>query len=177
MDFKEFRLFANNRILQTIIKVNGKKYPTVPVKMPPLCYLDFNENAVLISDVEPLFNKQRKTPMAEIRYTDIQKIEIGPIKKMTVVVFAPGTRINLDLKIFLKDGSYLHFECEDVSVVSKLSSFLASQNVELTDEFELVFLFKDATSDSEAYEKLNTRLDEITEEQQTNFLRLKQTEH
>lgn len=177
MDTKTFREFANNRILQSIIEVNNRIYPSVPVKMPPFCYLDFDESGINISGIEPLLNKKKKTPMDYIPYSTIQKIEIGPIKKITVVVFAPGTRINLDLKIFLNDGTYLHFECEDMSMIADLSSLLTAHNIELVDNFELVGIFKNTNSNQEAYDYLYDNLDEIAEKNHIDLLRLKQTEN
>lgn len=176
MDTKTFREFANNRILQSIIEIDHGIYPNIPVKMPPFCFLSFNESGIEISGIEPLLNKKKKAPMDYIPYSTIKKIEIGPIKKITVVVFAPGPQINLDLKIFLNDGTYLHFECEDMSMVADLSSLLTAHDIELIDNFELVEIFENSNSIREAYDYLYENLDEIAENKQIDLLRLKQTE-
>lgn len=177
MDTKIFREFANNRILQSIIEIDNGIYPSIPVKMPPFCFLSFNESGIEISGIEPLLNKKKKSPMDYIPYSTIKKIEIGPIKKITVVVFSPGTRINLDLKIFLNDDTYLHFECEDMSMITNLSSLLTIHDIELVDNFELVDIFKNANSSRGAYDYLYDNLDEIAEKKHIDLLRLKQTEN
>lgn len=171
MDTKTFREFASNRILQSVIEINNEIYPNIPVKMSPFCFLSFNESGVEISDIEPLLNKKKKSPMDYIPYSTIKRIEIGPIKKVTIVVFSPGTRINLDLKIFLNDGTYLHFECEDMSMITDLSYLLTAHDIELVD------IFKNANSNREAYDYLYDNLDEIAEKKHIDLLRLKQTEN
>lgn len=176
MDSKTFRELSIGRILQATIEINHKTYPTVPVKLPPLYYLDFTETGIEITGVKPLLNVKKKNPIDFILYSTIQKIEIAPIKKLTVVVFAPGTRINLDLKLFLKDGTYLHFECEDMSMSPDLSSLLATHDIELVDNFELVNTFKNANSIQEAYDYLYNNLDDMAEKKHVDLLRLKGTE-
>lgn len=171
MDTKTFREFSHNRILQATIKINNKIYPSAPVKLPPFCFLDFNNRGIEITEVEPLLNKKKKSPVDFITYSTIQKVEIGPIKKTTVVVFAPGVRINLDLKIFLNDGTYLHFECEEMSMVVDLSSLLITHNIELVDIFELADIFENANSNREAYDYLYGHLDELAEKKDINLFR------
>ena len=81
------------------------------------------------------------------------------------------------MKIFLNDDKYLHFECEDMSMITNISSLLTIHDIELVDNFELVDIFKNANSSREAYDYLYDNLDEIAEKKHIDLLRLKQIEN
>ena len=177
MDSKTFREFASDRILQAIIEINHECYPSFPVKMPAFCYLTFNAEGISINEVEPLFNKKKKAVMTTLPYTQLQKIEIRPVKKVTGVVFGLGFRINLDLKLLLRDGTELQFECEAINLVVALSEVLSSHQTILVDTFDLVDLFREAQSPQEAYDYLANHIDKLAAQKHVEVLRLTQTKH
>ncbi len=176
MDTKTFREFANNRILQAIIEINKERYPSFPIKMPAFCYLTFDESGISIHEVAPLLNKKKKEVIASLTYEQMQQIEIIPVKKVTGAVFGLGFRINLDLKLLLKDDTQLHVECESISLVVALSELLLRHHTTLVDTFDLVDLFKKAETTQEAYNYLFDHLDELASEKHVKVLRLKQTD-
>lgn len=176
MDTKTFREFASNRILQAIIEINDDVYPSFPIKMPAFCYLTFDESGIAIHGVAPLLNKKKKEVITTLAYEQIQHIEINPVKKVIGAVFGLGFRINLDLKLLLKDDTQLHVACESLSVVVALSELLSRHHTPMVDAFNLVDLFKEAKTTQEAYDYLSDHLDELAAEKQVEVLQLKQTE-
>ena len=176
MDTKTFREFASNRILQAIIEINDDVYPSFPIKMPAFCYLTFDESGISIHEVVPLLNKKKKEVITSFVYEQIQHIEIRPVKKVIGAVFGLGFRINLDLKLLLKDDTQLHFECESISVCVALSELLSRHHTPVVDVVNLVDLFKKAKTTQEAYDYLSDHLDELAAEKQVEVLRMKQTE-
>lgn len=171
MNLAEFKELSNHRILPVTIEIDRQVHPKIPAKLPSLFDLNFKESAVKIIELD-LLSQRKKEEVDSISYTDIEKIEVNPIKKLTVVVFAPGTRINLDLLIFLTNGERLHFECEEMSVVATLSTLMKQHNVEVIDSFQLADTFTQADSIEEAYE----HLDKMIEKAQQELLRVTQVE-
>ncbi|MBP1040207.1 hypothetical protein I6N95_04190 [Vagococcus sp. BWB3-3] len=174
MDTQTFRHFSNERILQAIIEIDGHYFPTIPVKLPPFCYLAFREKGIEIIEAEPLTNK-KKDVLDDLSYNQICQVEINPVKKLTVVVVAPGTRINLDLIIRLENDTHFHFECEEMSMLVELSERLTAHNIELVDPFDLVKTFSSAKTSRDAYDYLEEHLEDLAEEKQIELLRVTQT--
>lgn len=175
MDRQAFRDFAKNRILQATIEVGGKTYPNIPVKFPPHCCLILDDEGVTIHNIVPLTNKKGEK-IDVISFTEIEKIEVNPVQKLTVVVIAIGTRFNLDLKIFLKDGTSLHFECEAMVMLPQFSSLVSKHHVSLKDPFDLVKIFEKSTSDRAAYDYLEENIEKIAEQRNIKLLKLTQME-
>ncbi|MGX6977795.1 hypothetical protein ACWN8V_00770 [Vagococcus elongatus] len=177
MDRQTFRDFANRRILQTTLEITGQTYPNMPIQFPPYCCLVFGEDEITIYKIVPLTNTKKSKKIYDvIAYRDIEEIEISPVKKLSFVIIALGTRLNLDLIISLSDGTILHFECEDMVMLPQLSSLLSMLQVPFKDPFDLVEVFEKSTSDRAAYDYLEENLEKIAEQKNIKLLRLTQME-
>lgn len=176
MDITTFETFANHRILQTTIELDGETYPSLPVKLPPLFCLAVAESGINLFELIPLTTRKKQDKLAMFSYRDIEKIVISPIKKLTSVVFALGDRLNLDIILHLTDGRQFHFECEDMSMLVQLAASLASHQVMLLDRFGLIQSYQDATSTKEGYQFLLEKFSGVSDERQLVNLRIGQVE-
>ncbi|MGX6978877.1 hypothetical protein ACWN8V_06425 [Vagococcus elongatus] len=176
MKTQTFREFSKKRILPAIIEIDGQKFPNVSVKLPPYCYLTFNERDISVNNIVPLTSQKGKEVLEHLPYAEIEKVEINPVQKLTVVIIAPGTRINLDLKLLLTDGTQFHFECEDMTMLPKLASIFSSHYVPVTDSFGLVEIFKTSASNRAAYDYLEENAEVIAAQKNLKILRVTQME-
>lgn len=176
MDITSFEAFANHRILQTTIELDGETYPSLAVKLPPLFCLAVAESGINLFEIIPLTTRKKQDKLAVFLYRDIEKIVISPIRKLTSGVFAFGDRLNLDIILHLIDGRQFHFECEEMSMLVRLAASLASHQVILIDQFGLIQSYQDATSTKEAYQFLLEQFTGVSDEQQLVDLRIGQVE-
>ncbi|SME20640.1 hypothetical protein BACERE00185_03357 [Bacillus mobilis] len=176
MKKEEFWIYSQKRILPTFIELEGRYYPTYASKLPPFCITTFGELNITITLCEALRIKKKKEPVEEFMYSEISNIEVSVVKKLTAVLFLPGTRINLDLILNFKNGRRLHLECETIRVLPQIINILSKQRITVKDPLDLEHIFISKDSIEEVYEYLESNLENMAKEKGISIFRLKQTE-
>lgn len=178
MDSRDFKKFAKNRILMTTIRINDQLFPVMPTKFPPICCVTFDDEGLVIHELNLLTNKEKDPVLEFLPYSAIEMIELNPVKKITAIMCITVKRFHLDLrvKLFFQSDYHLHFECEDLTVLRALSDVLTAHGVEINDSFGMIQIFERANSTKEACDYLDNNLDRMAEERKVDIFRMRQTE-
>lgn len=173
MSLNEFNEFASNRILQAVITVEGKKYPSTSLKYPPLCYLLLDDLSIKVK--RPLTSYllfTAKKLIGEIKYKDISHIKISAVQKLTnIVSFGVGTVILPEFIITLKDGFIFHLDCESMDILPGIIRQLTKKKVKIVDPLELIDKCSKDPMEEEGHKELREYIERIAEKKGINLMR------
>jgi hypothetical protein len=158
MKKQEFLTLAETRVLPVAIQVDQQTFPVMPVKLQPIVCLAFSDNDITLIEVFQLINSLAPEPFDRIPFSEIAKVELKPVKKLTTGLSILGFRINLALTICLTTGTAYQFECEDMVMLPRLSEILSQAHLPISDTFALVEKFKNGPSNQEVYAHLSETL-------------------
>lgn len=160
MIFIDYKKFAEKNILNTEIRINGKKDVISYHKYKSNFGLDLTDENINVYAINVLTKKWKKKPFETIKYTDIDKVKISICRRnYSMIASIIVNEYHLDITTYLKNGFSYQFETQYWNSFVEMINKFSSKEVRIIDPIDI---YNNYLNIGKRYlEKLDRQYDEL----------------